>query len=145
MRRLALAALLVLPVLAVGEASANCAGPVIEVQPASGAAGDRMTVTGRFWGTNCYDTGPPPAGEGPLGPPDTGIEITFVDAAGSPTVLGTVDASAEYTIRLATAVPAGAVDGAARIEAVSSTGFDVRPAVFTVGTGVVPATPSFTG
>lgn len=147
MRRVGILAAVVVLVLQAGgsRASADCAGPVVEVSPASGEPGTALTVTGRYWGTDCYDTGPPPPGVGPLGLPDTGIEVTFVDAAGTSTPLGTVDAVDDYTIRLDAAVPAGAAAGEGRIEAVSNTGFLVTPAPFVVGTDVVAATPPYTG
>ena len=140
MRRLLLVALLALPTLALGGgASADCAGPSIAVQPTSGSPGDAITVTGQAWGTNCYDTGPPPAGEGPLGLPQTGIEVVFVDAEGTVTPLATVDADAEYRFELDAVVPADAAAGSARVAAASI------GAAFTVAGGAVPATPAFTG
>jgi hypothetical protein len=146
MRRLLLAALLALPVLAIaGGASADCSLPTVGAAPDAGTPGSPITVTGHAWGTNCYDTGPPPPGEGPLGIPQTDIDVVFRDAAGTETVLATVDADTEYGFTLEAAVPAGAAAGPGRVAARGSTGFVAVGEAFTVTGGVIPATPVFTG
>jgi hypothetical protein len=125
--------------------SADCANPSVQVDPDAGAPGSAITVTGQAWGTNCYDTGPPPPGEGPLGIPQTGIDLVLLDAAGTETVLATVDAGADYGFAVDTTVPAGAAAGAGRVGARSSTGYIAVGEAFTVTGGVIPATPVFTG
>lgn len=59
-------------------AGASCAGPSISVTPGVVEPGDTITVRGSAWGTNCYDTGPPPEGQGLLGRPVHDIEIRLV-------------------------------------------------------------------
>lgn len=49
-------------------ASADCSGPSMSFSPQDVDRGGEVTVTGEAWGDNCYDTGPPPNGEGALGP-----------------------------------------------------------------------------
>ena len=128
-----------------GTSSADCGGPTISVDPASGSPGDPFVVSGRGFMTECNDVNPPPGPHGVGGPPATGIDVTFVDVAGTRTLLGTVDADDDYSLTLATAVPASATTGPAQVEVEGSNGFLVLPAAFSVGGGVIPATPGFTG
>lgn len=140
--RLLTAALLAAAVTVVltGSSAADCVGPTITVRPTSGPAGTSLTIEGTGFGDNCYDTGPPPPGQGVLGNPLTGVEIAFVDAAGTRTVLAVVDADADYRFAVEATVPAGAVPGPASLQAGSP------PVAFTVtGAEVVPATPTLTG
>lgn len=53
----------------VERAGAACIGLYIAYAPSEVALGSDIDVVGLAWGDNCYDTGPPPAGEGPLGRP----------------------------------------------------------------------------
>jgi hypothetical protein len=59
-------------------AAADCSGPSISVTPGVVEPGDTITVRGSAWGDNCYDSGPPPEGQGFLGRPARGIEIWLV-------------------------------------------------------------------
>lgn len=61
-----------------GAAAADCSGPTIEHSSGTFDRGDPISVRGTSFGTNCYDTGPPPPGEGILGTPVRGIEIALV-------------------------------------------------------------------
>ncbi len=129
-------------------AAAVCAGATIAVTPTSGEAGSTVQLSGEHWGDNCFDDiGGPPPGQGPLGNPQQDIEVRFVDAAGTATVVATADADADYRWSVEATVPPGAVEGAASFDATSVTGFDVTPAPFTVAQvdDVIPATPAFTG
>lgn len=128
-------------IVAMASSSAVCVGPEVEVTPTSGTPGAAITVEGHYYGTDCIDTGPNPS----LGAPDTGVVVSFVDATGTVTELGTVDADADYRFTLPATVPSGAAVGMGSIQAPSSTGFAVQPAGFTVVDGVIPATPVFTG
>jgi hypothetical protein len=122
------------------DAGADCMGPTLRVNPAGGPGGSTVTVTGDYFGTNCYDTGPPPLGQGYLGLPQTGIAITFTDAAGAPTTLATVDAGPQYHFQVEVQIPADAATGAGTFQAGGS--LDVP---FEVSGGVIPATPAYTG
>ena len=84
-------------------------------------------MIGRWFGDNCYDTGPPPPGEGTLGVPVEGIEILLVQseggAQGRPAAdagiefsLGLVDADDEYRFRFVGTVPEGVSLGEAWVE-----------------------------
>jgi hypothetical protein len=121
------------------DASAVCVGPEMTVTPMSGLPGSPFTVSGTYFGDDCIDTGPDPS----LGNPETGIELSFVDADGGTHLLGTVDADAAYRFTFPTAVPVEAAAGAARVVTQVTAG-DVE-APFTVTDGVIPATPAFTG
>ena len=119
---------------------ADCGGPTIAIDPTSGPAGTGLVVDGTGWGDNCYDTGPPPAGQGVLGNPLTDIRVVFVDAAGVTTELGVVDADDDYRFRLEAAVPSGAVPGPAQVRVDRAI-----PQDFEVLGAVIPASPAFTG
>lgn len=134
-------------IMGVPTASADCGGPQITVSPNSAAAGATVTVHGQAFGDNCYDTGPPPAGQGVLGNPLTGVEIGFVqhDIA---TVLATVDADDEYQFTVEVTIPADAEPGQAAFTATPPTW--VALAEFTVSGAAEPAppigaAPAFTG
>jgi hypothetical protein len=83
MRRTLVAAVLSLVsagTIAVGSSpvSADCSGPTIRYTPGTVSRGDIVTVQGFGWGDNCYDTGPPPSGQGVFGVPVKDIAISFV-------------------------------------------------------------------
>ncbi len=71
---------LILPIalVAASPAGADCIGPTVGYAPSEVVRGGTVTFTGRGFGDNCYDTGPPPAGESVLGKPLTEIEIHLV-------------------------------------------------------------------
>ena len=128
------------------DAGADCAGRSIRVNPTGGPEGATVTVTGQAFGNNCYDTGPPPPGEGVLGVPQSGVVITFTDATGTATELATVDAGPQYRFVTEVTVPTGATPGAGRIDSVSPAGNPSAFGVpFEVTGGVIPATPASTG
>lgn len=145
MRRMigaAVVGLLAALALALGapDAGADCAAPTLRVNPTGGPGGSTMTVTGDYFGTNCYDTGPPPLGQGYLGLPQTGIAITFTDAAGTSTTLATVDAGPQYHFQVEVEIPADAASGAGSVEAGGAWAVP-----YVVSGGVIPATPAHTG
>jgi hypothetical protein len=128
------------------DAGADCSGPSIRVNPTGGPGGVTVTVTGQAFGNNCYDTGPPPPGEGVLGVPQRGVVLTFTDAAGRTTELTTVDAGQQYGFVTQVTIPDGAAPGVGRLDSVSPSGNPSAPGVpFEVTGGVIPATPSSTG
>ena len=97
-------------------ASADCSGPSMSFSPQDVDRGGEVTVTGEAWGDNCYDTGPPPNGEGALGRPTTDIEIILTQDD-TEWVLGTVDADKQYGFEVQMVVPADASPGDAQLHA----------------------------
>lgn len=103
-------------------AGASCIGPMIEVSvtgPGGGEAvgrGETLDVRGSGFGTDCYDTGPPPEGEGVLGRPGTGIEVVFTQA-GTEVVVAEGRASPDYSFDVTVVVPAGLAPGEAVVSA----------------------------
>ena len=97
-------------------ASADCPGPSMSFSPQDVDRGGEVTVTGEAWGDNCYDTGPPPNGEGVLGRPATDIEIVLTQGD-TEWVLGTVDADNQYGFEKQMVVPADASPGEAQLNA----------------------------
>jgi hypothetical protein len=59
-------------------AGADCSGPVVDHDAGPVDRGQEITVTGTGFGDNCYDTGPPPAGQGILGEPLRDVEVVIV-------------------------------------------------------------------
>ncbi len=150
MRRLGLgvaAAVLVGSTLSgIAPASASCAAPNIRINPTEGASGSVVTVTGDAFGDNCFDTGPPPPGQGALGHPLTGIEIDFTQG-GVTTTLATVDASDEYSFAVAITVPPDAALGPAAISTSNPVSYpeQVEFTVTAAAAAPIDAAPSFTG
>ena len=97
-------------------ASADCSGPSMSFSPQDVDRGGEVTVTGEAWGDNCYDTGPPPNGEGVLGRPATDIEIVLTQGD-TEWVLGTVDADKQYGFEEEMVVPTDASPGDAQLNA----------------------------
>jgi hypothetical protein len=108
-----LAALLV---VSGGPAAADCIGPTIEITQREVVRGDALTITGSGWGDNCYDTGPPPAGEGVLGVPVTGISVYIVQGTVE-WLVAAGDADAEYEFDVTVVVPSDLQPGAAEVQA----------------------------
>lgn len=97
-------------------ASANCVGPSMSFSPQAVDRGAEVTATGQGWGDNCYDTGPPPEGEGVLGRPVSDIEIVLTKGERE-WVLATVDADAEYGFQERVVIPPAATPGEALLNA----------------------------
>lgn len=128
-------------------ASADCSGPHITVSPSRALPGATVNIQGQAFGDSCYDTGPPPAGQGALGTPLTDVEIGFVQD-GVTTVVATVDADNEYQFSVDVTVPADAEPGQAAFTAippewVTITGFTVAGSV--TPAAPIGAAPDFTG
>jgi hypothetical protein len=96
----AVAALTVTP----GPVSAGCSGPIVEHDVGSIDRDGTVEVIGSGWGNNCYDTGPPPEGEGVLGKPATGINI-FLVQDGVEHLVATGNADEEYEFEVEVPVP----------------------------------------
>lgn len=77
-------------------AHAACVGPAITAVVDSHGT---LVVEGEWFGTDCYDTGPPPEGQGVLGPPAKDITVA-VRQEGVEYVVARGDASADYTFHV---------------------------------------------
>gem|GEM_PF-4563809 len=105
-----------LSVLTAGSALGSCAGPSFSYEPVQVDRGGTITVRGTAWGSNCYDTGRPPAGQGVLGAPAKGIEVLTIQ--GDDTfVVATVTAGNDYKFTVKAVVPTEIKPGAARVAA----------------------------
>ena len=91
-------------------AFADCMGPTISHDTGKFEAGDQLDIEGFAFGTNCYDTGPPPEGEGVLGVPVSGIEILLVQ--GDLIIpVGAGDADGNYEFMVSITVPSDLAPG----------------------------------
>jgi hypothetical protein len=87
---------------AAGAAAADCAGPTIEHSSGPMDRGSLITVKGTGFGSNCYDTGPPPEGEGIMGKPLQAIEVAFVQGDTDVVVAsGSADTNYEFAVDVA--------------------------------------------
>lgn len=85
-------------------AIAFCTGPQVGETPAEVARGETLTVAGTGFGSDCYDTGPPPPGEGFLGIPlDIDIDITF-EQGDTRVLVARALRLPEYSIQVATSM-----------------------------------------
>lgn len=108
---LASASLALLP----SPAAADCLGPTIRrIEPA--VRGEVITVRGYAFGDNCYDTGPPPAGEGVLGVPVPDVEL-FVAQGDGEVLVARGAANADYEFSVDIVVPPRLSPGPARVVA----------------------------
>lgn len=110
----ALAVIVASGVASPAPAGADCSGPVARYVPLEVTPGGVVSVSGTGFGTNCYDTGPPPPGEGVLGKPLQNLEIV-VEQQGEEWVLAQGAADVEYQFEVEVAVPAAVAPGAATI------------------------------
>jgi hypothetical protein len=76
-------------------------------------------VVGQYWGDDCFDTGPPPAGKGDLGLPRQGITVMF-EQDGTQTVVARGNADADYQFQVDIVIPPNAAPGGARLAARAS-------------------------
>jgi hypothetical protein len=74
-----LVALASLGVVAVSAApaGAQCLGPMVRYDPAEAARGEKVLISGAYWGDDCYDDDRAPPGEGVLGAPIRKITISL--------------------------------------------------------------------
>lgn len=87
-----------------GTAEAGCVGPGIEHPSGTVDRGGTVHVVGQAWGDNCYDTGPPPPGEGVLGHPLTGIKV-YLAQGGIEHLVATGDADQKFGFVVDVPVP----------------------------------------
>jgi hypothetical protein len=99
--------------------SADCVAPAITYDGGPVTRGSTIRVVGTAWGDNCYDTGPPPEGEGVLGRPLDDIEL-FVVQGGTETLVATGAARTDYGFVAEIVVPARLAPGPATISARSA-------------------------
>ena len=97
-------------------AGADCMGPAITPLTSPVGRGLTITVQGEGWGDSCYDTGPPPAGQGALGQPLTGIEVVITQGP-TEVVVARGDADAKYTFTVDITVPDSLQPGPATVSA----------------------------
>ncbi|MGE0794459.1 MAG: hypothetical protein AB7H43_01105 [Acidimicrobiia bacterium] len=100
-------------------AGAQCAGPDIFVSSDRVGRGATFTVTGEAFGTACYDTGPPPAGQGALGEPAADLELV-VEQADRSVVVALGSAGSDYGFTVDVVLPVALVPGPAELVARSS-------------------------
>ena len=109
-------------------AGAACVAPELEVRPASVEPGGSVTVTGTGFITECNDVITPNEPPPPPSPPETGIEIAFVQGDDID-VLATVSADASYRFIVTVIVPADATAGEATVRAVGDSLSEAEVAV----------------
>ncbi len=98
-----------------GPAGADCVGPTITYSVGQVSIGDVVQVDGMGWGDNCYDTGPPPEGEGSLGNPRTDITIVLVQD-GQEIVVAEGNADDRYEFFVEVVIPSALTPGVFTIE-----------------------------
>jgi hypothetical protein len=99
---------------AAAPAAADCQGPTVQVTSSSAARGATIDVVGSGFGDNCYDTGPPPPGEGVLGRPLQDLQVLVVQGD-TEQVVAAGDAGADYAFEVSVVVPAALEPGEARV------------------------------
>ncbi|MCB0971902.1 MAG: hypothetical protein KDA97_10390 [Acidimicrobiales bacterium] len=102
--------------VAASPSAASCTGPALQRGEVTVDRGDTVTVTGVGWGDNCYDTGPPPEGEGVLGVPHDGIELVVVQGDRT-IVVAEGTAGEDYGFSVDVPVPTSLDPGPARVQA----------------------------
>lgn len=115
-------------------AAADCSGPTIEYDVGPVARGDTVHVSGTAWGDNCYDTGPPPGGEGVLGRPQDGI-LLLLAQGDEEVIVAEGAADADYAFEVDVRVPVTFTPGVATLSALRQDGgfvFDARALPITI-------------
>lgn len=90
-------------------AGAACVGPVVRLDPARGAPGSRVTVSGWSFAAECLDQG-----QGGRAAASEGLVVRFVQGSRSWDLV-TVDADYEYRINCAVSLPVDARPGYAEV------------------------------
>jgi hypothetical protein len=94
--------------------AADCAGPTVQHEVGTFDRGGLLLVEGLAFGDNCYDTGPPPAGEGVLGKPRSDITV-FVVQGGEEHLVAEGAADGEYLFTVEVLLPAELEPGEADV------------------------------
>jgi hypothetical protein len=97
-------------------AGADCSGPTIEYEAGEVDPSAVVTIVGTAWGDNCYDTGPPPPGEGVLGHPVEVIDVFAVQGA-EEVLVAEGGADREYEFEVDVTVPSTFEPGEMAFEA----------------------------
>src|SRR4051812_4581062 len=97
-----------------GPAGADCSGPMVARASAPVDRGAVVALVGTGWGDQCYDTGPPPPGQGSLGVPVRDVEIVIAQGA-TEVVVARVDADARYELHVEATIPATLEPGPALV------------------------------
>src|SRR5262245_38231097 len=105
----------VVVVVPAAPADARCRPPTVGFFPSDVRPGDRMWIDGEAWGDACYDTGPPPKGEGYRGLP-LHVTISAVQD-GHDVELAEVLANRHYKFEIKVRAPDGLEPGLARVVA----------------------------
>ncbi|HEY0519900.1 MAG TPA: hypothetical protein VGC84_10450 [Ilumatobacteraceae bacterium] len=108
------AALIVTPMVSNEEATASCVAPSVTFKPAKVARGGVLSITGRYFGDDCADTGTLPGGVGPLGHPLTGLTIV-IDQGSLEFPVAAGSAGADYAFKVDVVVPSGLAPGEASL------------------------------
>lgn len=98
---------------------ASCPAPTVTFRPARVARGAELTITGKYFGDNCFDTGTVPPDVGPLGVPLTGLAIV-IDQGSNEFVLATGSADSDYQFRVDVVIPSTLEPGEAVINILGS-------------------------
>ncbi|MEP7115010.1 MAG: hypothetical protein ABI862_17215 [Ilumatobacteraceae bacterium] len=109
---IATAALVAAPLASVRPAAASCAAPTVTFKPAKVARGATLTVTGRYFGDDCLDTGTLPPGVGALGTPLTGLTLA-IDQGDNEFIVATGSADGDYEFQVDVVVPTALEPGEA--------------------------------
>ena len=96
--------------------SGDCLSPTIEIEQHEVVRGGQLVVNGYAFGERCYDTGPPPQGQGELGRPLVDIEIYIVQGT-KEFLVATGAANSFYKFAVTVVVPPDLVPGVAEVEA----------------------------
>ena len=115
----ALAALLAAPLPSGLPAMASCVAPTVTFKPARIARGSVVTITGKYFGDGCSDSGTVPQGLGPLGNPMSGLAIV-IDQGSNEFLMATGSAGSDYAFQVDVVVPNGLEPGDASIIVVAA-------------------------
>jgi hypothetical protein len=108
---------------AASPAGADCAGPTFRHDLGPVDRGGPLLVEGLAFGDNCYDTGPPPEGQGVLGKPRSDISV-FVVQDGEEHLVAEGSADDDYGFAVEVPVPAGLDPGEADVVVRLPDGFE---------------------
>lgn len=98
---------------------ASCAAPTVTFKPAKIARGAVLTITGKYFGDDCLDTGTVPPGVGPLGNPMSGLAIV-IDQGSNEFVVATGSARSDYAFQVEVVVPSALEPGEASVIVVAA-------------------------
>lgn len=100
-------------------AAASCVAPAVTFRPGRVTRGAVLTITGKYFGDDCLDTGTLPPGVGALGNPLTGIVIV-IDQGSLEFVVANGSADDDYSFQVDVVVPAGLAPGEASINVLAA-------------------------